>query len=366
MSRWDYFDHYFPPSVPRQAKGGIRAQSKRGGFGESWWAKRWIAVLESFDIGARLQRGRRYARQGQVLSIKVEKGLIKARVQGSRPTPYDITIKVKALKPPEWKKVATILSAQALFAAKLLAGEMPQEIEQVFGKAGLSLFPGAGRDLTTDCSCPDWSNPCKHIAAVYYLLGEEFDRDPFLIFKMRGMSREEFLELLGHSGEKSKQPRRRDSISTSESRDEPAPTTQPLPADPGAFWAAGKLADDSWGNVDAPSVHAVPLRRLGKFPFWRGRVSLLEALVSDYTSASERGLRVWLGEQEKEGRVGDWKEALDGTRSKRREEDGQTSEVRPAHSQIDQATAQRVGRGSDNRRLWRVGTGHGTLHDDRG
>ena len=304
MSRWDYFDSYFPPSVPRQAKGGIRAQSKRGGFGESWWAKRWIAVLESFDIGARLQRGRRYARQGQVLSIKVEKGLIKARVQGSRPTPYDITIKVKALKPPEWKKVATILSAQALFAAKLLAGEMPQDIEQEFARAELSLFPGGKRDLTTDCSCPDWSNPCKHIAAVYYLLGEEFDRDPFLIFKMRGMSREEFLELLGHSGEKSKQSRSRDSISTSESPAVSAPMTQPLPTDPVAFWAAGKRADDFWGNVDAPSVHAAPLRRLGKFPFWRGKVSLLEALEGDYSSASEGGLRVWLGEQEKGGQVG--------------------------------------------------------------
>jgi hypothetical protein len=124
--------------------------------------------------------------------------------------------------------------------------------------------------------------------------------------------------------------------------------TQPLPADPMAFWAAGKLADDSWGNVDAPSVHAAPLRRLGKFPFWRGKVSLLEALVSDYASASERGLRVWLGEQEKEGRVGDGKEALDGTRDKSREEDCQTSEVRSAHSRIDQATARRVGRRSDD------------------
>jgi uncharacterized Zn finger protein len=84
MSRWDYYGGYFPPSIPRKAKGGIRAQSKRGSFGESWWAKRWIAVLESFQIGARLNRGRSYARSGQVLSIEIEKGMVRAKVQGSR------------------------------------------------------------------------------------------------------------------------------------------------------------------------------------------------------------------------------------------------------------------------------------------
>ena len=178
---------FFPRSRPRQARGGIKAQSKRGTFGQSWWAQRWIAVLESFDIGARLGRGRSYARGGQVLSIDIAKGKVKARVQGSRPKPYDITIDVKALSPAEWKKLVGVLAGQALFAAKLLAGEMPQDIEQVFQEAGLSLFPSKLRDLTTDCSCPDWSNPCKHIAAVYYLLGEEFDRDPFLLFKLRAV-----------------------------------------------------------------------------------------------------------------------------------------------------------------------------------
>src|SRR5712692_5699387 len=116
-------DWHFPPSRPRRAEGGIKSQSKRGQFGESWWAKRWIQVLESFNIGARLGRGRSYARQGQVLSIDIDKGLVKATVQGSRPKPYDITIKVKSLAPADWKKLAKALSEQAIFAAKLLAGE---------------------------------------------------------------------------------------------------------------------------------------------------------------------------------------------------------------------------------------------------
>src|SRR5712671_2525764 len=132
---WYFRERYFRPSRPRAARGGIKAQSKRGNFGESWWARRWIAVLESFDIGARLTRGRSYARNGQVLSIDIDKGVVKSKVQGSRPKPYDITIAVKSLTPAEWKKLTAALSRQALFAAKLLAGEMPQDIEDVFRKA---------------------------------------------------------------------------------------------------------------------------------------------------------------------------------------------------------------------------------------
>ncbi len=298
MSRWDYFDHYFPPSVPRKAKGGIRSQSKRGAFGESWWAKRWIAVLESFHIGARLQRGRSYARQGQVLSIEVEKGVVKARVQGSRPDPYNVTIKVKALKANEWKQVATELSLQALFAAKLLAGEMPQEIEQVFKETGFSLFPATSRDLETQCSCPDWSNPCKHVAAVYYLLGEEFDRDPFLIFRMRGMGREELMKLLGRSDEAAAAGKGSEaSAAASETGQEVAPAAQPLAADPATFWTAGKLPEGFWGQVELPQVSAAALRRLRKFPFWRAKTSPVEALEYDYALASQRGFGVWLGER---------------------------------------------------------------------
>ena len=104
MGRWGYFG-YFKPSRPRAVKGGIRAQSKGGKFGESWWAKRWISVLESFNIGARLGRGRSYARSGQVLSIETDKGRVRAKVQGSRPKPYEVAIEVKALSSADWQKV---------------------------------------------------------------------------------------------------------------------------------------------------------------------------------------------------------------------------------------------------------------------
>lgn len=281
MSRWDDFRH-FEPSRPRAAKGGIRAQSQRGGFGESWWAKRWIQALEAFDIGSRLRRGRSYARKGQVLSIVVGKGSIAATVQGSRPEPYSVNIKVKALAAGEWKRLAKVASRQAIFGAKLLAGEMPQEIESAFRDAGLSLFPEKGADLKTDCSCPDWSNPCKHIAAVYYLLGEEFDRDPFLIFKMRGIEREEFLGLLTEPGG-----------SRSDPALEEAAAVEPLPADPELFWKGhannNEMPQEVPGNIAAGAAMA---RRLGNFPFWQASERFLDRLESIYTGAAAKGIDI--------------------------------------------------------------------------
>jgi uncharacterized Zn finger protein len=279
MSRWDFDDRYFPPSRPIAAKGGIRAQSTRGGFGESWWAKRWTTVLEGFNIGARLQRGRTYARTGQVLSIEVDKGIIEARVQGSCPEPYDVTIEVQSLDRAAWKKVADSVAGQAVFASKLLGGEMPHEMEEVLRAAGVSLFPQRYRDLATDCSCPDSSNPCKHIAAVYYLLGEEFDRDPFLLFRMRGIDREEFMTLLGESGSS----RRPDASSL---------PPEPLPAAPSLFWKACALPDDLLGEAPdpegVPRGGAVVARRLGKFPFWRGSGTLQDFLEAAYSKAAAR------------------------------------------------------------------------------
>lgn len=282
MGRWNrYWDGpYFPPSRPLDARGGIKSQARRGAFGENWWARRWIAVLEHFQIGARLQRGRSYARSGQALSIEVGKGIVRAKVQGSRPRPYDVTIKIGELTDAQWKKLEKTLARTPIYAARLLAGEMPQDIEEAFQRAGVPLFPETSRDLTTECSCPDWSNPCKHIAAVYYLLGEEFDRDPFLIFKMRGRSREELVGGLTV-------PVVPDAVIAGET-----PQGESLPADPAAFWQGAPIPGDLRGVVQIPRIHAALAKRLGNFPFWRGNTSLMDTLERVYATASTTGLRV--------------------------------------------------------------------------
>lgn len=191
-SGWDWYDS----GPPREVKDGIKAKSQRGTFGETWWAQRWIGVLEQFGWGSRLQRGRTYARKGQVASISIAAGQVQAQVQGSRATPYKVTLKMKQLTVAQWQRAIDAMAEQAIFAAKLLAGEMPQEIEQAFEAAGTTLLPQSSRDIRATCSCPDAVNPCKHVAAVSYLLGERFDEDPFLIFQLRGQSREQVLDAL--------------------------------------------------------------------------------------------------------------------------------------------------------------------------
>jgi uncharacterized Zn finger protein len=186
---WDEW----PPARPIRVDGGIRARSKRGAIGEQWWSRRFIEVLESYGMSGRLARGRSYARAGQVLDFELSQGKVTARVQGSRVRPYQVRIGVLPLTAAQWRRVVDKLASQALFRAKLLAGEMPREIEEVFAGCGTPLFPSSAADLDMHCSCPDWGVPCKHLAAVCYVLAEEFDRDPFGMLAWRGKERGDLL-----------------------------------------------------------------------------------------------------------------------------------------------------------------------------
>ncbi|MCY3630998.1 MAG: SWIM zinc finger family protein [Bacteroidota bacterium] len=283
-----YDDYYFPPSRPRAVKGGIKAQSKRGRFGQTWWGCRWIDTLESYSIGARLGRGKSYARSGQVISIDIKEGEVRSAVQGSRGSPYSLAIHLRIYKPEYWERLAKSLREQPFYVARLLAGEIPGGFEAIMEEHGMPLFPQRRNDLLMKCSCPDWSNPCKHLAAVIYLLAEEFDRDPFLLFKLRGITREELLsEITGTMAE------------TEKDADEEVETIQvstPLTPD-NHFWEEGPLPDDFYGVVRIPPVPAALPKRLGKFPFWRAEIRLSDVLESVYKKASLRGLRVFQGEE---------------------------------------------------------------------
>jgi uncharacterized Zn finger protein len=187
---------FYPASRPLKAVGGIKARSKRGVIGEQWWSRRFIDVLESFGMQSRLTRGRNYARSGQVLSLEIGTGHVTARVQGSRVKPYKVVLTVIPLTKLQWRAVEEALAGRALFRARLLAGEMPAEIEEVFAVCGTPLFPRAPRDLMMSCSCPDWEVPCKHLAAVCYVLAEAFDSDPFGMLAWRGKGRADLLAAL--------------------------------------------------------------------------------------------------------------------------------------------------------------------------
>lgn len=189
MSNW------YPASRPI-AVDGLKARSTRGRIGQTWWSQRFIEVLEAMGMGSRLQRGKNYARRGQVISLEVAPGLVSAQVQGSRARPYRVRIGIAAFDKGQWSRIEAALAADALFAAALLSGEMPSDIEDVFDAVGLALFPAATRELSLDCSCPDDAVPCKHLAATFYLLAEAFDDDPFVILAWRGREREDLLQNL--------------------------------------------------------------------------------------------------------------------------------------------------------------------------
>jgi len=190
--RWERF----APSKPIPVEGGLAARSRRGEIGSTWWSKRFLSAIESVMVGGRLGRGRTYARQGQVLDLRVDAGLIEAQVQGSRATPYRVRLAMPVVPDADWDAIVAALAAQAGYAARMLAGELPPEVEDVFSAEGASLFPAPHARITTDCTCPDWANPCKHVAAVCYLVAEAFDRDPFAVLAWRGRDREAVLREL--------------------------------------------------------------------------------------------------------------------------------------------------------------------------
>lgn len=161
-----------------------------------WWAQRWVDVLESFGWVRRLARARNYAREGNVLEIEFRGAKVFARVQGTAPEPYKVSLSLDPFDDEQWQYVIESMAQRAIFSAKLLAGEMPQNIEEVFTSNGLSLFPLTKFDIHSKCSCPDPANPCKHIGAVYYLLGDRFSEDPFVLFQLRGRTKEEIITAL--------------------------------------------------------------------------------------------------------------------------------------------------------------------------
>lgn len=345
---------YYSPAKPIQVKGGIKSHTKRGDIGTQWWSKKWIDALTSigksdysYDSN-RLARGRSYARKGQVMDIKIEKGRVTAKVQGTRKTPYRIQIEITPIANDKWRRIAKIFSEKIYYAAKLVSGEMPRDMEDIFEKSGTHLFPKTKRHIKTDCSCPDWSNPCKHIAAVFYLLAEEFDRDPFLIFKMRGMDKEELMALVdkendglfsemkieesGKSpaglnnrirtgnlkpaksgktksgkGEKDqKENRQRRNSQTVKTEIKSGNTQLPfsngnndsiitfLSADADTFWrgrpatqALAEKQDSPAGITFESPMNKTTLKRLGNFPFWRGNEPFLKSMEKIYENASE-------------------------------------------------------------------------------
>ena len=252
-----------------------------------WWVLQWLDLLEKYRFKKRLERGRNYAKEGNVLSIEFGGTRVRARVQGTADEPYDIKIGLDAFSDEDWDHAIATLAAKATYAAQLLAGQMPADIEAVFTASGLSLFPFTLAEVRSHCSCPDPKNPCKHVAAVYYLLGERFSEDPFVLFQLRGRTREQILAQIRQRRSQTCQARAieptAEAALTSASDDVPSDleASLPLPMDdapPAAkqmmesFWRYREPLETALAPQAAPAadpaanVEAVPLSLLGDLP----------------------------------------------------------------------------------------------------
>lgn len=269
--------------VPLSVKGGIRAQQTINGPQRAWWNRRWTEMLEHFRLGARLGRGRNYAVTGQVSELAISAGHVTATVQGSNAEPYTSEIRFRTVPAEQKAQLVQTLRLRPMLIARLLIADLPLETETFFRQADCPLFPQRANDLYSHCTCPDYANPCKHLAAVYYLLGEAITRNPLLLLELRGIRR---AELLGDAAE-------------------------PPPPENFSEWTAASDvstdADDYYGSAQGPltadygssphsATHAPLIYRLGPLPFWRGQERFVDTLEHLYNRAASRGWTVWAGE----------------------------------------------------------------------
>ncbi|KAF0654701.1 hypothetical protein L107_01502 [Cyanobium sp. Copco_Reservoir_LC18] len=216
------------------ASGAITTQLGQQGLGQQpWWVEQWMELIHSYRFKKRLERAWTYAREGNVVSIRFEGRRVHARVQGTDPDPYKVKLWLDVLNDEDWGYVLEALSQKARWSAQLLAGIMPADIERAFAASGKRLFPFKLQEVRSECSCPDKANPCKHISAVYYLMGDRFSEDPFVLFQLRGRTRSQLL------GDLAK--RRREGVAAPL---EHAPhPIHPAIADPARWWRYGAPLD---------------------------------------------------------------------------------------------------------------------------
>jgi uncharacterized Zn finger protein len=297
MRGWGRYGGY--PSEPKRPppERGIRVTKA----GSTWWGQRWIEALEGVLGGdsGRLARGRTYARAGRTHDLVVTRGKVTAKVTGSRPAPYAITIELAQLGASAWKAAIDGLAKKAQFSAELLAGQMPRAIDEVFVEVGVTLFPKNRADLRTSCTCPDWGDPCKHVAATHYVLGEALDRDPLLLFELRGRTKDQVLDALRAArlgvGE-APAIKGRASKGAPEGPASEVPTVKLGRLKPAEYDAPRAPLPTLHFGFDEPVTHAAVLRQLGAPMTWEGDASPADALAPLVRAAAEAARRIAMAE----------------------------------------------------------------------
>lgn len=265
-------------------------------FSRTWWGDRFLQALEAFTDDNRLKRGRSYASGGKVKNFEIELNKITAQVKGSvnpyfgvsqEPT-YNITIEITPIPNTRWNKVIQKVSSKASIVSRLLLNEVPENIEDTFSAFGLHLLPHTSNDFQTKCSCPDYANPCKHIAGVYYLVASQLDNNPFLLFELRGLSKAELQSKLADSPlgkalseELNAREISLDSSSSLYTKLEKQSLSQMSNAR--EFWLGTKRLPSTIEVAPISSVSAILIKKQGDFPdFWHNDASFIETMEELY------------------------------------------------------------------------------------
>lgn len=273
-------------------------------FSRTWWGQKFIGALEPLMDSGRLGRGRSYARGNKVKMFEIKDGTVFAQVRGSvnayfgvhkEPT-YTTTIEFEPISAANWSAAIAVIASKASLISRLLLNEMPENIEASFKKLGLHLLPASKHDFHTHCSCPDWSNPCKHIAGVYYLIAEQLDNDPFLLFELRGLSRATLQQELAKSplgkalcAEMLLEKAPPHVVESYYSR----PVTVALTDCPDLhhFWHGSKRLPQTLDPLPQVPVAAIPLKKQGDCPaFWQRDNSFLDAMETLYDTVKTKGM----------------------------------------------------------------------------
>jgi uncharacterized Zn finger protein len=268
----------------------------------TWWGQRFIEALESFTDSARLVRGRAYANNDRILSWKRQGSVVSATIRGNvnpyygvyKEPLYKTSIVFQSIDAAQWQQLIQILGSRAAFISRLLLNEVPDTIEDVFRTLKLSLLPHSHKDLKTDCSCPDYANPCKHIAGLYYFLAAQLDRDPSLLFELRGIERDELQKQLRKTplgqalaaaiGEQDAGFDSVDSYFTCAKKQPLAPRMTPS-----EFWHGHRRLPENLPQTTPPTIPALLIKKGGDFPaFWPYPQSFITTMETIYQAIRKR------------------------------------------------------------------------------
>lgn len=303
-------NRFYKYRKPRETRCGIKSRTARGhSYGSNWWSRRWVEIMEQCIDAGRIARGKSYARKGQVVNIQIEPGLVTAFVQGTRQTPYQIRLGFETISPEARDLILFRCRESATFAAKLLAGEMPSEMEEIFREAGTPLFPTRNALRRFKCTCPDDASPCKHIIAVLLILAEELEDDPFILLKLRGLDKESLINLLTL-----------ENTPSIEAADEDEPDYEWEEGSDELIGGSGESAAALPAGNDTPSAgedwyragsfsferpepdiqrRAAALGVMNDFPFWRGEHPFRQTLAPFYENAAVYAGEILTGEKKK-------------------------------------------------------------------